>query len=228
MYKTPETADGGLLSDIPLENVIPGKRKRADEEGAADEKKDEPKEAPSGNVVSNLRRYTQAERETRGIQQLQSSTGQLSFLELCKELNISPFTCDGLLPEEGEVLHCITQDGFSEQYESDAEAKKLLVFLYGHEFKRNGPQSARIEAIAKILTPSSDPNVRGPYERLQRTVQVDSDNDLHDLGGNVKSYCSEWQEMVRIWGSSVWGSSAHAMTIFNCAPITIVHRRQLS
>jgi hypothetical protein len=44
MYKTPETADGGLLSDIL---VKVGKRNRADEEGAAGDGQ----ETESENVV---------------------------------------------------------------------------------------------------------------------------------------------------------------------------------
>jgi hypothetical protein len=216
MYKTPETADGGLLNDILVKVMITsGKRKRADEKGAAGDGQETEK---SGNV-----RWTQEEREMRGIQQPQS-LGQSSFLKLCKELNISPVkTCDGLLPEVDEVLLRIKKDGFSEQYASDAEAKKFLAFLYGREFKRDDPESARIKAINQLITPSSDPNAHGPYERLQRIIQVDSDNDLHDLGGNVESYCREWGNIVRIWGNS-----AHAITIFNCAKVTIVHRRQLA
>lgn len=224
MNKTPEAADGGLLSDL-LEKVTAGKRKRSD----GDETIDESQVAPPGNmqVVSKDRQWTEAERLQRGIQEpllRTHSPGQLSFVQLCNDLNMSPpKTWDGHLLDEPHVLHRIAQDGFGKQYTMDTETKKFLLFLYGSEFKRNDPQSARIEAIAKILTPSNVPNVRGPYERLQRIVHIDSDSDVHHLGGNVKAYCREWQEIVRSWGNL-----PRALTVFNCAQITIVHRRQLA
>lgn len=95
---------------------------------------------------------------------------------------------DSRRSSSGEILDQVLyggihqkKDGFSERDNSDAEAK--FIILYDRQFKNDDPQSARIAAFAKIMTPSIDSIMQriqqygeserqGPHERLLRIVQV--------------------------------------------------------
>jgi hypothetical protein len=108
-------------------------------------------------ATRNQWRLTRSEREERGIEPVMASGG-VNFLALCRALQISPLKNEGgFFPEEEEIRNCIHQDGLQHLFGADHGARKLLVFLYGRDFKKSDPQNQFIETITRVLQPSGDP-----------------------------------------------------------------------